>query len=122
VRREPYRRVERPRFPDRHGNWRYETPGGPGRKNEVPHHLIFRGEWAEKLVFEGLEEGDLMGARFCSVPWDPVTLTELARSCPQGAIPVLGEGEGVEIFCRARDGWLDPAGRGGRGDVKGDCR
>ncbi|MDR1035087.1 MAG: hypothetical protein LBT40_00495 [Deltaproteobacteria bacterium] len=69
-----------------------------------PHHVIFRGEWAETISLSGLEVGDVMGASFSIIPWDPVTLAEAVRSCGPSAIPVLGEGARPVIFLKGSDG------------------
>ncbi|MDR2613478.1 MAG: hypothetical protein LBG06_11915 [Deltaproteobacteria bacterium] len=70
-------------------------------KSPPPYHLVFRGGWAEGLSRGGLAVGDLLGARFTYVPWDPATLSEIARLLPPWRIPILGEGESPVVFMRA---------------------
>ncbi|MDR1080366.1 MAG: hypothetical protein LBQ79_05270, partial [Deltaproteobacteria bacterium] len=72
-------------------------------RSPPPYHVIFRGEWAESLSCGELGVGDILGALFTYVPWDPVTLAEMARSSRAADIPILGEGERPQIFLKAEN-------------------
>jgi hypothetical protein len=75
-----------------------------------PHHVVFRGEQAERLALGELGVGDFIGVRFSFIPWDAVTLAEMARSSAPGLIPVLGEGDNPVIFLKAGGGESASAG------------
>ncbi|MDR3155061.1 MAG: hypothetical protein LBW85_12540 [Deltaproteobacteria bacterium] len=89
-------------------------------KSPPPHFVVFRGEWAESLDYGALGVGDLLGARFTWIPWDPVTLAEMARSSPPGEIPVLGAGESPGLFMKAA-GPHPGAAAGGRAARDGEA-